>query len=133
MSLSGPKSAFLNFSLNLFFRYFWSCGWWQALKNGWKLLFRIFKGKFKLCTQSRVNKSFWALKSTLPNFFVYQLIVFFFWNCTRWQTFIWKLVSFLLKKIHHSSGIIRVKENSYFAQNGVNGSLDPKSTPLKFF
>ena len=44
------KSIFLDFSLNLFIRFFWSYyTWWQAFNNGKKWRFFYFSWKFTSC------------------------------------------------------------------------------------
>lgn len=74
------KSRFSNFSLNLFFRFFWSCIWWQAFKNLYKWLFCVFKEN----SYYPQNGGKWGVsgpKTVRLNFFL-KLSIEFFWNCT---------------------------------------------------
>ena len=74
------KSRFLNFSLNLFFRFFWSCIWWQAFKNWYKWLFCVFKEN-SYYPQNGENEVFLGPKQYVWTFFL-KLFIEFFWNCT---------------------------------------------------
>ena len=64
----GPKIKTSNFSMNLFFLFFWNYAWWRALKSGWKWWFWIFK-ESTFYAQNVVNGSFWGCKINTSELF----------------------------------------------------------------
>lgn len=98
----GAKSKFLNFTVNLFTKFFRNCTRWQGLK--WQ---------FWICNenydQNEAKGSFLGLKSTLN--FPLNLFPRFFLNCTWWQVLMsdknW-LFWIFIKKSHSEIGVLEM-------------------------
>lgn len=147
------QNQHVNFSLSLFIRFFWKCTWWPALKRSWNDYFGFLR-KIFYHAQNRVNALFLDQKSLFltssPNL----------WNRTRWQAlkngfkwlfwifkfFFWFFLSLNLfiryfririswqgVKIEQKSLFWIMKENSYYAQKGLNGRSVRTRGPLRLY
>ena len=78
------QNQHLNFSLNLFVRFFWNCSWRSGIKKWLKVTVLDFYGTFLLCLKWGIRGIFWGQKSNFMNFFV-NLFISFYWNYTYWN------------------------------------------------